>query len=223
LSIGFVVGNTWFMSQLLTFTGGFAATNGYVLEAPGGWVVVDAPPGMGEFLRERGVEVAALLLTHSHLDHVMDAAEVAAGGCAVYAWGESTPEDRLEPLFAQWTGTAVRVPPYGVSHPLMEELGRVVDVAGMRVRVAHVPGHSEDSLVYVVPELGVVFSGDTLMAGGVGRSDFPGGSHERLVAGIRREILGLPGAMVIYPGHGPATTVGAEARSNPYLAGGRLG
>jgi glyoxylase-like metal-dependent hydrolase (beta-lactamase superfamily II) len=206
------------MSEMLTFTGGFAATNGYVLEAPGGWVVVDAPPGMGGFLRERGIEVAALLLTHSHLDHVMDAAEVAAGGCPVYAWGESTPEERLEPLFAQWTGVAVRVPPYGVTHPLCGEVGREVEVAGLAVRVAHVPGHSADSLVFVVEGAGLMFSGDTLMAGGVGRSDFPGGSHEVLLAGIRREILGWPAGMVIYPGHGPATTVGEELRSNPYLS-----
>jgi glyoxylase-like metal-dependent hydrolase (beta-lactamase superfamily II) len=205
------------MHEVLMFTGGIAATNGFAFKAPDGWIVVDAPEGMADFLAEKNIRPAALLLTHAHFDHVMDAAAIAATGAAVYAWDASTPEDRLEPLVRQWTGTSLNIPDYPVHHPLQHHLDTPISVAGLHLSIAHVPGHSPDSLIFIDPTRARAFTGDTLMAGGVGRSDFPGGSHSLLIAGIRREILSLPPATVIFPGHGERSTVAEETDENPHL------
>ena len=94
----------------------------------------------------------------------MDAAAIAATGAAVYAWDASTPEDRLEPLVRQWTGTSLNIPDYPVHHPLQHHLDTPISVAGLHLSIAHVPGHSPDSLIYNDPPRARAFTGDTLMA-----------------------------------------------------------
>lgn len=203
-------------------TGGFFFTNGWLMGAPDGAVAVDAPEGMADWLAGLGVKLKALLLTHWHLDHTADAARLARDhGCPVYAWGPSTPDDRLETHLKQWAGIAYTVEPYPVDVALAGyfEGGKqpVLTVAGRVFRLEHVPGHSPDSVVFIDEAAGLIFSGDTLMQGGIGRSDFPGGDGELLVQGIREKILTLPGDWRVFSGHGRTTTVGAEQRGNPFL------
>lgn len=202
--------------SILTHTGGFTATNGYSFGAAKGVVAVDAPEGMTEFLQASGVRPTVLFLTHSHFDHVVEAGRmVAEFGCAVAAWGPSTAEDRLEKLLASYLGRWVSVDPYPVDLPLA---GRAeVELAGDRFLLRHVPGHSADSLVLISEEARVIFSGDTVMDGGIGRTDFPRGDYDLLVSGIREKVLNLPGDYRIFPGHGGVSTVAGELRSNPYL------
>lgn len=206
-------------------TGGFTFTNGYLLGGPGGTVGVDAPEGMADWLQDQGVKLDALLLTHWHFDHVVDAARlVREHGCQVYAWGPSTAETRLELYLQKWAGITYAVEDYPVTVPLSglfdESAGpetRTIKVAGRQFRMEHVPGHSPDSIVFIEEEAGIIFSGDTLMQGGIGRSDFPDGDGELLLRGIREKILPLPGGWQVFSGHGRPTTVEAEQRSNPYL------
>ncbi len=197
-------------------TGGFTATNGYCFAASAGAVAVDAPEGMTEFLQASGLVPTVLFLTHSHLDHVVEAARmVAAFGCEVAAWGPSTAEDRLEKMLAAYLGRSVGVDPYPVDLPLA---GRAdVELAGERFLLRHVPGHSADSLVLISERARVIFSGDTVMDGGIGRTDLPGGDFDLLVSGIREKVLTLPGDFRIFPGHGGVSTVAGESQSNAWL------
>ena len=99
--------------------------------------------------------------------------------------------------------------------PLSE--GDTVTVGNYRLSVLHVPGHSPGSLVLYCPEAAVAIVGDVLFRGSVGRTDLPGGDHRLLLDGIRAKLLPLPGDTLVLPGHGPATTIGAEKAANPYL------
>lgn len=93
--------------------------------------------------------------------------------------------------------------------------GQRLQVGDVPIEVRHAPGHSPGHVCFVAP--GVVLCGDVLFAGSIGRSDLPGGDPELLLASIRRELLTLPDATVVYPGHGPATSIGRERTSNPFL------
>ena len=204
------------MSEVQKFTGGFTATNGYTFQAPEGRVAVDAPDGMAAWLERTEQRLAALFLTHWHFDHGVDAARIAREhDCKVWAWGPSTPEDRLEVLVAAFTGQDVSVENYPVHHPLKGL--DTVQIAGADFLLRHVPGHSPDSLVLIDETARIIFSGDTVMDGGIGRTDFPDGDFEELVAGIREKILTFPGDFRIFPGHGDVSTVAGELRENQYL------
>jgi hydroxyacylglutathione hydrolase len=207
----------WLMSMTVqTFTGGVCQTNAYLLEAEGRRVLIDAPDDAADWLAGRGVGVDALLLTHQHFDHVLDAARIKAEhGCEIYAWSPPSPDLWLNRLFSSATGWALDVPEYGVDHLLdgREQLS----VAGFVFELLHVPGHSPDSVCFLHTPTQQCFCGDTVFRLGIGRTDFPGGSHAQLVAGIRERILALPDAVALLPGHGPPTTVGSEKRVNSFL------
>jgi glyoxylase-like metal-dependent hydrolase (beta-lactamase superfamily II) len=122
----------------------------------------------------------------------------------------------LELLFSQY-GMTVTVPPYRVDELLDPDSAAPLELCGLRFTLYHIPGHSPDSLVFHLPEFELAFSGDTLFAGSIGRTDLPRGGQRMLVEGITRHLLALPPQTKLLPGHGPATTVGAEKQSNPYL------
>jgi glyoxylase-like metal-dependent hydrolase (beta-lactamase superfamily II) len=203
------------MNGIRTYTGGFTATNGYTFPAQDGLIAVDAPDGMAQWLEQTGQRLAALFLTHWHFDHVVDAARIAREhACEVWAYGPSTPSDRLEKLLVL-AGMDVSIENYPVHHPLQGlDTARI---AGADFLLRHVPGHSPDSLVLIHEPTRIIFSGDTVMDGGIGRTDFPGGDYEELVTGIRQKILTFPGDFRILPGHGGISTVSEELRGNPYL------
>ena len=94
---------------------------------------------------------------------------------------------------------------------------RPLRLAGLDFQLAHVPGHATDAVTFYLATAGVLFSGDTLFAGSIGRTDLPGGSTQQLLAGIDRHLLTLPAETRVLSGHGPATTIGREAAQNPYL------
>jgi hydroxyacylglutathione hydrolase len=203
-------------TSILRHTGGFTATNGYLFPAREGAVVIDAPAGMADWLRKGGHQPAALFLTHCHFDHVTDAARIAEEyGCPVAAWGPSTPAGRLEHLLASFLGRAAEVKEYPV-HLTLD--GRdSVELAGSTFLLRHVPGHSPDSVVLIAEAAEAIFAGDTVMDGGIGRTDFPGGDYDVLVEGIREKILTLPPGFRIYPGHGEVSTVAEERAGNAWL------
>jgi hydroxyacylglutathione hydrolase len=205
------------------FTGGFCQTNAYLLDAGGRRLLVDAPDDCAEWLRGLGVKVDALLLTHQHFDHVMDAARIAADhACPIYAWTQPTSNLWLNRMFSQMTGWELEISPYVVTHELGgagKGRGEEMVVEGTAFRILHVPGHSPDSVCFYHEPSAQCFCGDTVFAQGIGRTDFPGGSEAQLIAGIREKIFVLPGPTKLLPGHGAFTTVGAEMTENPFLQG----
>jgi hydroxyacylglutathione hydrolase len=180
-----------------------AATNCYVVSAGSGGpgVVIDAPPdlpGVCELVRRAGVVPTALLLTHAHLDD----AGLADGLPA---------QVRLLLGFDDGGGYAGAERYEALTH------GEVLDLAGLRFRVLHTPGHTPGHCCFWLEEEGVLFSGDHLFAGSIGRTDLPGGDYGTLLRSMAERVVPLPSETHVLPGHGPATTLARELASNPFL------
>ncbi|MBX6377809.1 MAG: MBL fold metallo-hydrolase, partial [Clostridia bacterium] len=154
-------------------------------------------------IRDAHLKVERILLTHGHVDHVSAVEAIAAEtGAPVFIH----PDD--EALMAR----SCRHRPDGYLGD-----GDEVPFAGGAFRVLHTPGHTPGGVCFYWPDDRVCFSGDTLFAGSIGRTDLPGGSHQTLLASIRTRLLVLPDDVLVYPGHGPQTTIGEERRTNPFL------
>lgn len=201
------------------FCGGFVQTNAWLLRVGECHLLIDAPDDAADWLRDQGIKLDALLLTHQHFDHVMDAARIAEEHqCPVYAWTAPSPRLWLNELFSQATGWRLEVPSYRVSHELQHSAPWPrLHVAGLEFQIFHIPGHAPDSVCYYHEPSGACFCGDTIFAQGVGRTDLPSGNFDQLAEGIRRHLYTLPEATLLLPGHGPHTTVGTEKASNPFV------
>jgi hydroxyacylglutathione hydrolase len=197
------------------FTGGYVQTNGYLVEGPKGYLLIDAPSGVAKWLAKKGIVPTDVLLTHQHYDHIEDAAALQQAGAVLHAFADYSPELTLETRAQGW-GLPIHVVPYRIDRKLAVE-GTPLEIAGLTFELAHVPGHSPDSVTFHSPDHGVLFSGDTLFAGSVGRPDLPGGDEDLLLNGIRGKLLALPDDTRVFPGHGPDTTIVEERESNPYL------
>jgi hydroxyacylglutathione hydrolase len=180
--------------------------------------IVDPGEGAGLILHkveQAGAHPIAIWLTHAHLDHVLGVRQVAAAtGAPVYLH----PADR--PLYDHVPDQALAFGLRADPLPSPDRAyahGDVLHVGGLAFTVRHAPGHSPGS-VCLVGE-GVVFDGDVLFQGSIGRTDLPGGDFETLRASIERELLALPDSTIVYSGHGPETTIGIERRTNPFLTG----
>ena len=201
--------------QIRSFTGGMAQTNGYLLGSSkngGSCVLIDAPLGISQWLADLNETPSSLLLTHQHYDHIEDAAKLAAKDIKIHAYAPYAQNLTLETLLQQ-SGIPINITPYSVEKLL--EGQSELDAGGFSFKLEHVPGHSPDSIVFIHDEL--VFGGDTLFAGGIGRADLPDGDMNLLIRGIKEKMLTLPPSASVFPGHGPATTIEAESTTNPFL------
>ena len=192
-------------------------TNCYIVRAERGAseaVVVDPGADAARLRLElagMGAACIAILITHGHWDHLGGVADLAEGTGAPVHMAED--ERTLLEDVNSFVPPGVHLRPY--TPDVLLQGGETLDLAGISFETVRVPGHSPAHLAYHAD--GCLFSGDVLFAGSVGRTDFPGGSGRQLAAGIRSKLFTLPDATVVYPGHGPATTVGAEKRSNPFV------
>lgn len=207
-----------------------AATNAWIVapSGPGGeCVLIDAPPEPGRILgrlAELELRLVALISTHGHIDHI------GGVGSVVRAQERPVPvrihdDDRhmlLDPkgtsgMFGRSLDDLDLRPP-----EIIEGLddGTVVRGAGLELEVLHTPGHTPGSVCLLTKLNGdgpLLFSGDHLFAGSIGRTDLPGGSFDRLMESMERKILPLDDAIPVLPGHGPTTTIGRERVINPFL------
>lgn len=216
------------------FPAGLLACNCYVVAQRPGTDAIIIDPGqraMGTLRRildEKRLTPAAVLLTHGHIDHIWSAQKVSdTYGVPTYIH----PSDRFMltdpirgfgPRLGQWAlGALFREPKQLVE---LDRDGDKLEVGGVTVTVDHTPGHTRGSVCFRIDAAGpgpvdVVFSGDTLFAGSVGRTDLPGGSGRDLLGAIVDKLLVLDDATVVRPGHGLATTIGDERATNPFLQG----
>ena len=193
-------------------------TNCYVVrsDASADEAVVVDPSGDATELRltlaRLGTSCTAILVTHGHWDHLFGVADLAEGTGAPVHMAEG--ERMLLEDPAGFTPPGVTLRPY--TPEVLLAGGETVELAGIAFEVLAVPGHSPAHLAYHAD--GCLFSGDVLFAGSVGRTDFPGSDWDTLVASIRMLVDTLPPETVVYPGHGPTTTLGGELERNPFLS-----
>jgi glyoxylase-like metal-dependent hydrolase (beta-lactamase superfamily II) len=162
-------------------------------------------------------EPKAILLTHGHGDHIAAVAAVKEQyHIPVYVGaGEEKLLTNPSANISAYFDMPIVAP--NPDHTVVDE--QLLSLGGIKLKVLSTPGHSPGGVCYLAEEEGLLFCGDTLFAGSIGRTDFPGSSHDLLIDSIQRKILTLPDSVVCYPGHGPQTTVGAERTSNPWLIG----
>lgn len=197
------------------FTGGVLDTNCFLIEAPGGNLLIDAPQDSANWLQRRGIKVDYLLLTHGHFDHVIDAARIKREhGCRV-GYHRDGIAMLTDPDFFRNAGFELEVEPV-VADVLIEEATSAMFL-GLDFRVLLVPGHCPGSLCFLLKEDQLLIGGDVLFAGGIGRWDLPGGDFELLMDGLQNKVLTLDDGVTVLPGHGPATTIGVEKKTNPFL------
>lgn len=201
-----------------SFTGGAFAQNGYLVGCVGSGsaILVDPGAAVGEMLlaaTESGAQIEAIVLTHAHIDHVEGVARAKREtGAPVWLHADDEQLYQAIPLQAQWFGVQVEPQP-PVDHHLAH--GDRVRFGSCQMEVRHAPGHAPGHVVLVGDGLALV--ADCVFAGSIGRTDLPGGDLETLMRSIRGQILTLPDETVLYPGHGPQTTVGHERATNPFL------
>jgi len=203
------------------FTVGMVAENTYLFRREGSdrALIVDpgdeAPKLLGA-IEELGATLEAILLTHTHFDHVGAVAPVArATGAEVWVPRIERPVLADIMSFVPWPGFGP-FESWDAEHDL--EGGETLELAGFEIDVLFTPGHSPGHVSFHIPDEGVVFSGDVLFQGSVGRVDLPGGDGPTLMSSIRTLVETLPEETTVYPGHMGVTTLGAERATNPFLA-----
>jgi glyoxylase-like metal-dependent hydrolase (beta-lactamase superfamily II) len=169
-----------------------------------------------EMLASRGLEPVMLLDTHCHLDHVFgNRFMLERYGLRSWFHEGDRPNYLNAPKHSLMFGLSMEPPPDPAGF-LTE--GQEITVAGVTLKVIAVPGHSPGGIALWSEVDSVVFTGDALFAGSVGRSDLPGGDHEQLIENIRERLFTLPPETVVYPGHGPETTIRQEMETNPFFS-----
>jgi glyoxylase-like metal-dependent hydrolase (beta-lactamase superfamily II) len=215
------------------FPAGSWAANCYVVATgPGSECLVvdpgqDAAPGIADIVAEHHLKPVAVLLTHGHVDHMWSVAPV-AGTYDATAWIH--PADRhllADPMagISRESAAMLLGGRYEFAEPDdVAELadGQRLEVAGLEVVVDHTPGHTEGSVTFRTPYAGngvseVMFAGDLLFAGSIGRTDLPGGDHPTMLRTLREKVLTLADDVVVLPGHGDQTSIGRERATNPFL------
>jgi glyoxylase-like metal-dependent hydrolase (beta-lactamase superfamily II) len=215
------------------FPAGPWGTNCYVVATgPGAECLVvdpgkDAAPGVADVVREHRLKPVSVLLTHGHIDHMWSVTPV-AGTYDATAWIH--PDDRhllTDPLAGMSPETSRMLLGTDLSFAEPDDVrelgdGDALELAGLAFTVDHTPGHTQGSVTFRtpydddVPE--VMFGGDLLFAGSIGRTDLPGGDHAQMLRTLATKVLPLDDRIVVLPGHGAQTTIGRERAVNPYLA-----
>ncbi|MEM1157544.1 MAG: MBL fold metallo-hydrolase [Verrucomicrobiota bacterium] len=197
------------------YTGGLAQTNAFLLKTDQGHWLIDAPEGTREFLADAGARLDGLILTHGHWDHLWDAGPILQQeNCVSYGHRD---DQRLfdHPNLMSSFGMDADLHPVSIRHYLSHR--ELLQLGPYQFEILHLPGHCPGSIGLYEKSEGVLFGGDVLFAGGVGRWDLPGGDFDVLMKSIKDHVLTLPEDTVVFSGHGPTTTIKDEKATNPFL------
>ena len=216
------------MLKIKQFTFGPVQENTYVLydEASREAAIVD--PGcmrhseedqLRDFIEEQGLEPKLLLCTHQHFDHVWGAAYVLRTWPGLLAYANRIDFEKLPLPSDQLKGYGIPLPLEDVpeSRYTMVEQDDTIQLGGETLRVLFVPGHAPGHIAFYAADSGILLSGDTLLLGTIGRTDFWYGDYDQLLAAIKAQYMPLPDETIVFSGHGPETTIGHERRHNSFL------
>jgi glyoxylase-like metal-dependent hydrolase (beta-lactamase superfamily II) len=206
---------------LETFPVGLLQCNCTILgdEEAGGAIVIDPGDEIGRIVRrlkEKGLTLKQILITHAHIDHIGGALKLKnLTGAPIFLNAADLEQVKIMAEQARWVGVATpeTAPP---DEDLAE--GMTVGLTRYPAQVLHTPGHTQGSVCLHFVPLNLLFAGDTLFSGSIGRTDLPGGNFGQIIESIRGRLLVLPDETKVVPGHGPATTIADERESNPFLA-----
>jgi glyoxylase-like metal-dependent hydrolase (beta-lactamase superfamily II) len=206
--------------EVVQLPNGQFAENCYLVAdtSSGQAAIIDPGQETERFLAEvgrRGWHLKAIWLTHGHVDHIMGVGDVhRASGAPIYLHPLDRPIYDDLPRFGAWVGTSLEVPPA----PHFDlDAGQTLRVGELEFSVRFTPGHSPGSVSFL--GYGMIFGGDVLFNGSIGRTDLPGGNTSTLMSSIHSEFLTLPDTTIVHSGHGPDTTIGVERMTNPFLTG----
>jgi hydroxyacylglutathione hydrolase len=197
------------------------------------YIIGDEESGMGALIdpgddavrivfavEQTGLVISRILVTHAHVDHVRAVAPlVDEYSCPVLMHSEAA--ETLKTLPRQAIMMGVRLNKVPKADVYIED-DEVLEIGALRLRALYTPGHAPGHLAFYVEDEGLIFSGDTLFAGGIGRTDLPGGNMDLLMQSIFERLLKLPDDTRVLSGHGPETTIAREQMTNPFLVGGSL-
>ena len=168
-------------------------------------------------LTERGLTLKQILVTHAHIDHVGGALKLKRlTGAPIYMNENDLPLLQTMEMQAAWLGLSA--PETAPPDSALAD-GQTVGLQNYAARILHTPGHTQGSICLHFVPLKLLIAGDTLFAGSIGRTDLPGGDYDQIIDSIQSRLMALPDETSVIPGHGPATTIGEERRSNPFLIG----
>lgn len=187
-------------------------------EAAGEAIVIDPGEDVGRIHRlitSHGLRLKQILITHAHIDHVGGALRLKRlTGAPIFLNENDIPLLSMMDQQAAWLG--IPTPEVAPPDETLAE-GRIVGLEAYPAQVIHTPGHTQGSICLRFAPLNLLFAGDTLFAGSIGRTDLPGGNFEQIMDSIRTRLLDLPNETNVVPGHGKVTTIGHERRVNPFL------
>jgi len=170
-----------------------------------------------EVVRRHGLKVAAIVITHAHIDHIGGAQKLkAATGAPVYMNQNDRELQKMMDVQAGWLGMAT---PEAVEIDVAANDGDKLLVGATEVHILYTPGHTQGSVSLWIPSEKKLLAGDTLFRGSIGRTDLPGGDGRQILRSIHDKLLPLPEETMVVPGHGENTTMGREKRTNPFLQG----
>ena len=197
-------------------------TNGYVVrteESSKTCLVIDAGldgHDLVTFLHERQLTPDGVVLTHGHVDHIAGLLHLQAVLSDVHVYIHQMDGPMLTDPVKNLSAMAGQAVTLDCNTVLVSE-GDTIEAADMSLQVIHTPGHTPGGMCLYAPSHDILFAGDTLFQQSVGRTDFPGGSMPELKVAIKQKLFVLPDATVVYPGHGPKTSIGDEKQSNPFV------
>lgn len=208
--------------QIHSLTLGIAATNAYIIgDTDSGRALVIDPVDSADLLlktaRDAGWTIELILATHAHFDHILASKALKEGtGAPFYIHTDCSEWLKALPHQGRMFGLA-SLPEAAEPDRLLTDGSEIITLGAIRLETRHTPGHAPGHLSFYMPDQRIVFSGDTLFAGSIGRTDLPGGSYELLMQSIFTQLMTLDDDVRVLPGHMQETTIGRERRTNPFL------